>query len=719
MKKILIYKSFNKLNQQFSYYIFRGEILKNIFILFYLLVSTLLLGENITISYPKNKMSYHFYKDLTTNKYSGNYAYLFDEINKDNRYEFKYELENDVYNEDIQIRKIGSFSTNYYYLETPYTQKVFIIGNDDVNIDDIKNKEHLQIGCLGLGIEDLKRVQTIYNLKAYETVTFFRNEMDAMYALKNSKVDVLFILNFKKNNKFDGQILGVANLREYIGIRKDQSELLDRIKPQLDLLFENNDKLLKLNVKNRENYLKYLYADLNNYEEIRKEYKKLKVLVPNRNYIPYYKEKRFKKIGIVPFIMKNIENFLGIPVEYVFSEDEDWDINAVDFSNNDKTMSKEYYRARIAGINHIYDNKITNYDQLDDLRIIKLKGINLDTLLRKVKTKEIIEVDSLKEAFKLLKDREGDILIGPYFLLNSYMNTYNYNKYFKLSPSKFEVVVEMTFKDERLKNILNDLLQSYSVDEIEYVSNSTMLLDKPMNIWLIITDILVVVFIIFSITFIRKHMIKRKLNEFLKLFIKIEDINLMKDERSLYHIQNVAKISKLIAQELKFSKRRIITIEKLGLLHDIGLIFIPSKIILNKKIGTLSKREEEIFREHIQLGELLLKGIGIRARKRRIIEYHHENLDGSGYLGISREHLPIEARILRIADMYDRIVGWQNNSHEKAMEFLEKYKNIYFDERLVDIVSGLEKELKAIYTYENQNKDNDRLLKEFGDILTK
>ena len=74
--------------------------MKNIFILFYLLVSTLLLGENITISYPKNKMSYHFYKDLTTNKYSGNYAYLFDEINKDNRYEFKYELENDVYNEE-------------------------------------------------------------------------------------------------------------------------------------------------------------------------------------------------------------------------------------------------------------------------------------------------------------------------------------------------------------------------------------------------------------------------------------------------------------------------------------------------------------------------------------------------------------------------------------------------------------------------------------------
>ncbi|MBM6823194.1 transporter substrate-binding domain-containing protein, partial [Fusobacterium mortiferum] len=185
-----------------------------------------------------------------------------------------------------------------------------------------------------------------------------------------------------------------------------------------------------------------LYADLNDYEEIRKEYKKLKVLVPNRNCIPYYKEKRFKKIGIVPFIMKNVENFLGIPVEYVFSEDEDWDINAVDFSNNDKTISKEYYRAKIVGINHIYDNKITNYDQLDDLRIIKLKGVNLDTLLKKVKTKEIIEVDSLKEAFKLLKDREGDILIGPYFLLNSYMNTYNYNKYFKLSLSQFEVVID-------------------------------------------------------------------------------------------------------------------------------------------------------------------------------------------------------------------------------------------------------------------------------------
>lgn len=693
--------------------------MKNILIICYLLISTLLIANEVTVSYPKNEMSYHLYKDLEEGKYLGSYVDLLEGINKDKIYNFKYKLDSKVSDEEIQIKKIGNFSTRYYYLETPYTRKVSIVGMNDINIDDLKNNKKLRLGCLGLGVDAVKNIQNSYEFSKIESVTFFKNEVDAYYALQNNKVDALLVLNFKQDNNFEGEILAVANIKEYIGVRKDRDDLFQKLKSKLNYLSKNNQEILEINKKNRANYFKYIYNDLSNYEEVRKKYKTIKVLVPSKDFIPYYKKKLFKEIGIVPYLMENIEKFLDISVEYVYSEEEEWDIKAIDFSRNNETISREYFRTQIAAVNHIYDSKITDYKQLDHLKIIKLQDINISNDLKKINYQELIEVKTLDEAFQLLKEDKGDLILGPYFLLSHYLYSNNYDEEFKISQSKFDLVVEMTFKDAELRDVLNDLLLSYSVDEIEYVSNSAILLDKPMNIWLIITDILVVVFIIFSITFIRKHIIKRKSNEFLKLFIKIEDINLMKDERSLYHIQNVAKISKLIAQELKFSKRRIITIEKLGLLHDIGLIFIPSKIILNKKIGTLSKREEEIFREHIKLGELLLKGIGIRARKRRIIEYHHENLDGSGYLGISREHLPIEARILRIADMYDRIVGWQNNSHEKAMEFLEKYKNIYFDERLVDIVSGLEKELKAIYTYENQNKDNDRLLKEFGDILTK
>lgn len=693
--------------------------MKKILILFYLLMSSLLIAEEITISYPKNKMGYHFYRDLKKGEYLGNYVDLLNEINTDNKYEFKYELDNDVYDEDIQIRKMGGFNTKYYYLETPYTQKVFIIGNKNITMEDAVSSSELKIGCLGLGPDEVKKIQETYNLADNGSIVFFKNETDAFYSLSNGKVDILLIRNFKESNSFSVNILAVANLREFIGVRKDREDIFLNLKDKLNQLSLNHDELLNLILKNRAGYLKYVYEDLSSFEEIKNRYKKLRVLVPSKDFIPYFKEKFFKKIGIVPYLMENIENFLGIPVEYVFSEDEDWDIRAVDFSRNNKTLSREYFRAKIIAVNHIYDSTITNYKQLDNLKIIKLKDIDLSILLNKVNCKELIEVTTLDEAFTLLKEKKGDVILGSNFLLTHYVNYHNYNKYYKISQSNFEFVAEMTFKDEELKDILTDLLLSFSPDEIEFISNTSIILDKPLNIWLITTDILIVVLIVFTVTFIRKHIIKRKLKEFIKLFVRIEDINLLKDNRSLFHASNVAEISKLIAKELKFRKRRVLTLEKLGLVHDVGLVFIPKDIILKKKTGVLTDKEDAVFREHTKMGDILLKGIGINAKKRKFIKYHHENLDGTGYLGISGNNLPLESRILRVADMYDRVVSWQRQSHERAIEILQKYKNKHFDPEVVDIISKLEEPLKKLYSPENQNKDIATLIKEFETILSK
>lgn len=79
-------------------------------------------------------------------------------------------------------------------------------------------------------------------------------------------------------------------------------------------------------------------------------------------------------------------------------------------------------------------------------------------------------------------------------------------------------------------------------------------------------------------------------------------------------------ISRLIAQELKFRKSKINKVEKLGLIHDIGLIFIPKDIILKKKTGKLTEKEKEVFKEHTTLGNFLLKGLGIGRSKRKIIK---------------------------------------------------------------------------------------------------
>lgn len=692
--------------------------MKKIVIICFLIIEALLMAEEVTVSYPKNQMGYNFYKNLETGSYQGNYVDILSEINQDNRYNFTYKLAG-TKTEDLQLRKRGNFSSRYYYLETPYTQKIFLIGKKNMYLQDLEYLKRVNLGCLDLGVDEVAKLQDTYSFLRDVKTTFFRNETDAYYALQNGKIDLLAVLNFKKSNTFDAEILEILNLKEYIGVKKGNEELLNRIKEDLISLSHDHEKILERNIKNRKEYFQYIYRDLSNYEEIKEKYKKLKVWVPSKDFSPYYKERFFKKIGIVPYLMEKIAFFIDAEIEYVFSKDEDWDIQAVDFTQNQKTMSREYFRTKLGGVNHLYDSKITNYTQLNNLKIIKLENMDIDMILNKVKYKELIEVPTLEDAFKSLKDRKGDVILGPYFLLNQYMLHHNLDKHFKISQSKYDIVVEMTFKDERLRDTLNNFLLSYTTDEMEFISNTSLLLDKPVNIWLILFNIVIALVVIGNVLIVRKYIVKHKLKELVTLFGRIEDINIVKDNRSLYHTTNVSHISKLIAQELKFSKRKVLNLEKLGLIHDIGLVFIPKEVIIKKKTGILDSKEEKIFREHVNMGDILLKGIGISAKNRKIIKYHHENLDGTGYLKISGRKISIESQILRAGDIYDRVVSWEKKSHEKAMEVLENGRGRYVDTRIVDVFYNLEEQLKELYSSENQGKSIETLLKEFEEILSK
>lgn len=692
--------------------------MKKIVIICFLIIEALLMAEEVTVSYPKNQMGYNFYKNLETGSYQGNYVDILSEINQDNRYNFTYKLAG-TKTEDLQLRKRGNFSSRYYYLETPYTQKIFLIGKKNMYLQDLEYLKRVNLGCLDLGVDEVAKLQDTYSFLRDVKTTFFRNETDAYYALQNGKIDLLAVLNFKKSNTFDAEILEILNLKEYIGVKKGNEELLNRIKEDLISLSHDHEKILERNIKNRKEYFQYIYRDLSNYEEIREKYKKLKVWVPSKDFSPYYKERFFKKIGIVPYLMEKIAFFIDAEIEYVFSKDEDWDIQAVDFTQNPKTMSREYFRTKLGGVNHLYDSKITNYTQLNNLKIIKLENMDIDMMLNKIKYKELIEVPTLEDAFKSLKDRKGDVILGPYFLLNQYMLHHNLDKHFKISQSKYDIVVEMTFKDERLRDTLNNFLLSYTTDEMEFISNTSLLLDKPVNIWLILFNIVIALVVIGNVLIVRKYIVKHKLKELVTLFGRIEDINIVKDNRSLYHTTNVSHIAKLIAQELKFSKRKVLNLEKLGLIHDIGLVFIPKEVIIKKKTGILDSKEEKIFREHVNMGDILLKGIGISAKNRKIIKYHHENLDGTGYLKISRRKISIESQILRAGDIYDRVVSWEKKSHEKAMEVLENGRGRYVDARIVDVFYNLEEQLKELYSSENQGKSIETLLKEFEEILSK
>ena len=130
--------------------------MKKIFMFLYLLITINILGmEEIKVSYPKGRVDFSFYQNLEEDKYKGKYVDLFDFLNKDKKYKFKYQIEKkDEKNlADIQIRKLGNFDSNYSYIETAYAQRIYVIAKKGVDLKNIDEKENLRVGYFGKGID--------------------------------------------------------------------------------------------------------------------------------------------------------------------------------------------------------------------------------------------------------------------------------------------------------------------------------------------------------------------------------------------------------------------------------------------------------------------------------------------------------------------------------------------------------------------------------------
>ena len=129
-------------------------------------------------------------------------------------------------------------------------------------------------------------------------------------------------------------------------------------------------------------------------------------------------------------------------------------------------------------------------------------------------------------------------------------------------------------------------------------------------------------------------------------------------------------------------------------LHDLGKIGIPDKILLKK--ARLTEEEMEIVKKHTIDGLKIIEpmrewlGDDICAG----VEHHHENFDGTGYPSRQKgEGIHLFARIIRVADVYDALTSDRPYrpalSKEEAIEELNKYKEKFFDPKIVDITVEL------------------------------
>jgi PAS domain S-box-containing protein/putative nucleotidyltransferase with HDIG domain len=158
-----------------------------------------------------------------------------------------------------------------------------------------------------------------------------------------------------------------------------------------------------------------------------------------------------------------------------------------------------------------------------------------------------------------------------------------------------------------------------------------------------------------------------------------------RDPYTAGHQRRVTKLAVMIAKEMGLEKDKIEGIRMAGTLHDIGKIYIPAEIL--SKPGKISQEEYNMIKTHPKVGADILKPIHFPWPVTKIIEQHHERMDGSGYPnGLSGDKILIEARVLAVSDVIEAMASHRPyraaHSLEEALEEIKKNKGILYDEKV-------------------------------------
>jgi two-component system response regulator RpfG len=157
-----------------------------------------------------------------------------------------------------------------------------------------------------------------------------------------------------------------------------------------------------------------------------------------------------------------------------------------------------------------------------------------------------------------------------------------------------------------------------------------------------------------------------------------------RDQETGNHIIRMAKYSRIIAEQLGMSTADAEVIEMAAPMHDIGKIGIRDDILL--KPGKLTAEEFEIMKTHTVIGYEILKDSPSKFLQMGgiIALGHHEKFDGTGYPhGLKGDSIPIEARIVAVADVFDALVSerpYKNAwSTQAALDYMESNSGKHFD----------------------------------------
>jgi PAS domain S-box-containing protein len=187
-----------------------------------------------------------------------------------------------------------------------------------------------------------------------------------------------------------------------------------------------------------------------------------------------------------------------------------------------------------------------------------------------------------------------------------------------------------------------------------------------------------------------------------------------RDEGTGTHLERIRDYARILAVELSKDPRFSDTVDQQyvddiyqsSILHDIGKVGTPDALLL--KPGELTTEEFDIIKRHTVMGGNALKAIesqiegkSFLAMGREIAFNHHEKWDGSGYpRGLKGEAIPLSARIIALADVYDALTTKrfykEAFSHEKAKNMIILLRSKHFDPRIVDAFLAVQEKFNRV-----------------------
>lgn len=169
-----------------------------------------------------------------------------------------------------------------------------------------------------------------------------------------------------------------------------------------------------------------------------------------------------------------------------------------------------------------------------------------------------------------------------------------------------------------------------------------------------------------------------------------------KDFYTRGHSDRVSRGSVMIAREIGMRSERVEAIRYAGMLHDVGKLGVPTKVL--QKTGKLTEEEYAAIQLHPMRGLDIVREIGFLDEALAGIMHHHERIDGRGYpMGLAGDEIPEFARVLAVADAFDSMTSTRSYRGARpvaeAIEELRKWSGTQFDPAFVDaFVAALKRE---------------------------